>query len=108
MMWWLNYEHLVKTDWIADPAAAKIRHFNYCDEQDPVGHRLDMAATAKAVDAVFEKVEDLVFYRYWIPGAAHVAYWKDRPLFNRILDLIVDGKTPETAERVTSFQAVAD
>lgn len=90
VIWWLNYRYLLDGSW-ATPRARKIRHLNYCDEQDPVGHKLDVAAGAPVFEQVFDTEEDQVFNRYAIPGAAHVQYWKDLPLFRWILSRTVDG-----------------
>lgn len=98
VLWWQNYRYLnVPHLWMDAELrelrkTARIAHFNYADEQDPVGHNLDVAATAPAVLEVFDRVEDVVFNRYKVPGVAHVAYWGDRELFAHILARAVDGK----------------
>ncbi|HUP42455.1 MAG TPA: hypothetical protein VM599_04530, partial [Thermoanaerobaculia bacterium] len=99
-LWWQNYEYLTETDWIAPGLAKerkgrKIRHFNYCDEQDPIGHNLDVAQTAEAFEGVFEVAEDLVYNRFPVPGLAHTSYWQDLPLFERILRRAVRGDADE-------------
>jgi hypothetical protein len=97
VLWWQNYRYLNVPHLWMDPELrearklARIRHFNYADEQDPVGHNLDVAATAPAVMEVFDRAEDVVFNRYKVPGAAHTAYWGDRELFSWILAKAVDG-----------------
>ena len=113
VMWWLNYAHLVPpADWV-DPELLKARgepggripHYNYCDEQDPVGHNLDVAYSKGAlVEQIFEKKEDVVYTRYATPGVAHVDYWKDGDLFQRILDQAVDGRSAEEATPVAWFK----
>lgn len=93
-LWWMNYSHLVKTDWM-DPARGpehRILHLNYSEEQDPVGHKLDMARSAPAFKAVFDTQDDRVYVRNAIPGLAHVAYWEDRDLFKWLLHRAVDLK----------------
>lgn len=101
VLWWQNYRFLAEPDsWLdADLAAhretTKIRHFNYSDEQDPVGHRLDVARSSATIRRLFdseEDGEDLVYNRCAIPGLAHVSYWRDLPLLARILRLAVDGE----------------
>jgi len=98
VLWWQNYRYLNVPELWMDPAlrearkTARIRHFNYADEQDPVGHNLDVAATAPAVLEVFDTQEDIVFNRYKVPGLAHTAYWGDRDLFSWILRRAVDGQ----------------
>jgi len=98
VLWWQNYRYLnVPHLWMDAELrefrrSVRIRHYNYADEQDPVGHNLDVAATAPAVLEVFDRQEDIVFNRYRVPGLAHVAYWGDRELFSWILARAVDGK----------------
>lgn len=94
VVWWLNYEYLTDTSWMVLPRRKdhdhKIRHFNYSDEQDPVGGELDVAYTAPAIKKLFDKEQDLVFTRYPIPAVAHVGYWRDLDLFKEIADRAVD------------------
>lgn len=113
VMWWLNYAHLVRPGEWADPdvlqaralADGRIAHYNYCDEQDPVGHNLEVAYTPGTVVAqVFDKREDVVYTRYAVPGLAHVGYWSDGDLFRRILDLAVDGRSLAEAAPVAWFR----
>lgn len=105
VLWWQNYRYLNLPHLWMDAElrefrkAVRIRHYNYADEQDPVGHNLDVAATAPAVLEVFDRAEDVVFNRYKVPGVAHNEYWGDRELFSWILARAVDGKpggTPPT------------
>lgn len=107
ILWWMNYEHLIDRDWLETDSSnlenspaqifekTKIQHYNYCDEQDPVGHELDTAYTAEVVSDIFEKKEDTVFMRYNTPGVAHVAYWEDLPLLRHIVHYAIDRK-PES------------
>ncbi len=58
LLWRQNYRYLSETDWIgaayADlPTADKIQHYNYCDEQDPVGHTLDELRECKGYGKLF-------------------------------------------------------
>ncbi|HEX5138226.1 MAG TPA: hypothetical protein VFY93_14715 [Planctomycetota bacterium] len=105
VLWWQNYRYLNVPHLWMDPEVrelrkgVRIRHYNYADEQDPVGHNLDVAATAPAMLEVFDKVEDVVFNRYKVPGVAHNAYWGDRELFAWILARAVDGRTGGTPPR---------
>jgi hypothetical protein len=104
VLWWLNYRYLaeVPEKWMEKDLLAfrssettRIQHYNYCEEQDPVGHNLDIAASAAAFGAVFKTREDKVMTRYAIPGLAHTNYWKDRELFAHILHRAVDGLPPD-------------
>jgi hypothetical protein len=103
VMWWMNYKYLLSpANWLV-PRDDEIKHYNYCDEQDPVGGELDVARTAAGFDSVFSTVEDRVFTRYVIPGAAHNAYWKDLNLFKWILHNTVDQKPSHLADEPKWF-----
>ena len=111
ILWWLNYEHLTAPhdDWLdlsrLREASDRIRHYNYCDSQDPVGHELDVAYSEGTVtDAIFQRIEDVVFSRYPTPGGAHLDYWTDGALFRRILDLAVDGPVGREPQPVSWFK----
>ena len=71
-LWTVNYAHFNHTEWMDQARIAhrptKIRHFNYSDEQDPVGHELDILVTTPVWNALFEKGEDIVFARYAEPA----------------------------------------
>lgn len=76
----------------------KIRHYNYCDEQDPVGHHLDLIKSKGAYNLIFDNKEgdrDVVFNQYQVPGVAHVMYWEDQVLMRRILHQTIDGDPSE-------------
>lgn len=100
LIWSENYEHLYENKgegcWFNSEECrgrdSKIKHFNYCDELDPVGHELNTAYDRKVVNNVFSKEDDALFMRYKIPGKAHVDYWKDIPLLRRIVMLAVHDK----------------
>ena len=74
----------------------RIVHYNLCDEQDPVGHHLNVARATRAYGLVFDdesipvELRDVVFRRYAIPGKAHVDYWEDRDLFKGIVTEVID------------------
>ena len=101
IMWSQNYRYLLldpsppdstgtqRRAWLPDPSK-KIYHWNYSDEQDPVGHNLDVAVTAPAFKEVFCTCQDIVFNRYGVPGVAHNKYWQDDALFAWILRKAVD------------------
>ncbi len=55
MIWWLNYRYLLKPDGRVREQRPKIKHFNYCDELDPVGHTLDVVRQTDVYKAVFKK-----------------------------------------------------
>jgi len=101
-IWWLNYQYLLKdAGRLQSRKSPRIAHFNYCDEADPVGNKLDVVQQTPVYDSVFRGCEDVVFNRYSTPGAAHNKYWTDQRLFRWILYWAVDkdesnvGKPPK-------------
>jgi hypothetical protein len=92
-IWWLNYAYLKEDAWL-EPSLLrddqKILSFNFCDEQDPVGHCLELARSQVAFKKVFSEGQDEPSVRYAIPGLAHIEYWKDQDLFSWILERAVD------------------
>ena len=93
MIWWMNYRYLCTADCLEDTDGderGRIRHFNYCDELDPVGHHLEVVSGTNGYKAIFKKCEDIVFNRYGVPGVAHNEYWVDLELWRRILAQSVD------------------
>ena len=98
--WWQGNE---KADsWLEAPKQ-EIVHYNLCDEQDPVGHHLDVAMASENYYKIFNKsiskripitYRDIVFRRYAVPGLAHVKYWKDSELFKGIVQEII-AKNPQ-------------
>jgi len=109
VMWPENYRHL-DFDYTSTPNVGfekrneKIEHFNFCDEQDPVGHHINRAMDTKLYTSIFSTYRkgnhDVVFRRYGIPGLAHNLYWSDKQLFSGMLDKIIDpaGKPPTAAQ----------
>jgi hypothetical protein len=97
-MWTENYQHLNSDEWFDAElkewrTSHKIRHFNYSDEQDPVGFELNILQSSKAWDELMELGEDVVFARYPVPGVAHVDYWEDYDLMYRILNVAIDNRS---------------
>ena len=91
VIWWQNYEYFKYVNLFKE-RETKIKHFNYCDEQDPVGHLLDFFAKHAVYQKIFTSEEDIVFNRYAVPGKAHVDYWADYDLFYRIVKCTIDNK----------------
>jgi hypothetical protein len=80
----------------ADP---RIRWINYVDYSDPVGFELDTAREwidARGYNQVFNfsDKDDFAFYRYPVPGKAHVDYWNDPEVFAHFIRQVV---APEAA-----------
>ena len=100
MIWWYRFRYLNRPDEYrrgdahSDQVFDKIRHFNYCDEQDPVGHNLDVVSQTATYQKLFHTVEDRVYNRYAVPGLAHLGYFKDSELFAHIHDCAVSGQEP--------------
>ena len=91
MIWWMNYRYLCSDVYIKKTEeACRIRHFNYCDELDPVGHHLEVVGETYGYKAVFKRCEDIVFNRYGVPGVAHNEYWADQGLWRWIIKKSVD------------------
>lgn len=107
VLWWQKYLHmgLQKAGvpknwndgvdkWIDDGPQEKIPHYNFCDEQDPVGHRLNVARGTMNYKKIFDpgrnSERDIVFRRYAVPGLAHTRYWGDGELFKGIVEKIID------------------
>lgn len=71
----------------------QIQWRNYYDRGDPVGYELDSArdwldSNCNAFD--FKEIHDYGFSRYYLPGKAHIDYWKDNEVFDNFLDEVVD------------------
>ncbi len=83
-----------------------INHYNFCDEQDPVGHHLDLTRRTSMYRKIFSTADtarrDVVYRRYAVPGVAHIMYWQDGELFRGILREILDRKPLEGGELGTS------
>lgn len=107
VLWWLNYSYLKSPNWGNgwNRSGERIKHFNYTDEQDPVGHELNKFRETHAFNSIFTKEEDRVYNRYVWPGYAHVKYWKDWELFQHIAHKAIDttGTNP-TPKKVQWFK----
>jgi len=99
VLWPEKYTHLEKIkedqeEWLKAPA--EINHYNFCDEQDPVGHHLEEVMNTRVYKKLFKITptgnHDVVFRRYKVPGFAHIKYFDDRELFFGIVDNIIDTK----------------
>jgi hypothetical protein len=112
LLWSQNYTHLINTKRDSDVAWLRhmskehqaIKHYNYCDEQDPVGHELNTAYTAEVVQELFERKDDAVFMRYNVPGVAHINYWDDVPLLRYLISFAINGTYYETNEKEENLE----
>ncbi len=94
-LWPLNYEYLhpnlsSEEESIFVNRTAQIKHYNYCDEQDPVGHKTELLRSKAVYHQLFVNREEEIFNRYVIPGYAHNRYWKDTQLFQKITQQVID------------------
>lgn len=115
-LWHQNYRHVGLSDpspidpwpkewfqdWLDKSIEPRITHFNFCDEQDPVGHHLDVTRECGMYKRVFRTdipvmYRDVVFRRYAVPGLAHVQYWKDQDLFDLVVNEVIDKLPPSQA-----------
>ena len=107
--WWTKQKG-TPDSWL-DPATPRIVHYNLCDEQDPVGHHLDLAQASENYKKVFDTTStcvahrDVVFRRYAVPGVAHVKYWEDRELFQGILSEVIDPARGSGKKTVSGYFA---
>lgn len=117
VLWHHNYRHMGPMyysakdawckGWLDDSITHRITHYNVCDEQDPVGHHLDVARNCSAYNKVFRTdiratYRDVVFRRYAVPGLAHVQYWKDQDLFDRLIREVIDEQPAPQADGTRS------
>jgi hypothetical protein len=120
-LWYQNYLHMGFSqipefpaswaeDWIQE-AKTKITHVNLCDEQDPVGHHLDIAQATSNYSKVFATnkpvaYRDVIFRRYPVPGVAHIEYWKDHQLFRGIISHVME--LPSRGQQIQPDYFVTD
>lgn len=99
ILWWQNYSYLNEQNLFSE-RSNKIRHINYSDEQDPVGHKLDVFRDTEAFKSLFEPINvgHEVYNRYSIPGKAHVDYWEDEALMQNIIKNISESQDEKTEE----------
>lgn len=77
--------------WPPTPLPEPIKWYNYYDYGDPIGYDLNEAREwllATGWDKVFDfqKENDIGFWRYPLPGKAHVDYWKDEEVFSHFIE----------------------
>jgi hypothetical protein len=75
---------------ISKPKAEKIKWWNFWDYSDPVGHSLDGIFGRGCMNNQFERVFDAGYWRYPIPGKAHVDYWTDINLHHKIIQEVME------------------
>lgn len=118
-LWRQNYIHLGfkgagdakpahnQYDFPSGKSLRKIKHYNFYDEQDPVGQHLSITRQSEIYPLIFESGDeaekrDIVFQRYGCPGLAHNKYWSDGELFSGILQQIIDCKQTDSSIDLTS------
>jgi hypothetical protein len=72
------------------PPSPHIKWYNYYDKGDPVGYELnETRAWLEAHDwngvFDFKPKNDIGFWRYPLPGKAHIDYWKDEEVFGHFI-----------------------
>lgn len=105
---------------LVNPIFPRIRHYNLCDEQDPVGHYLNSLYKKPLIQSIlgektvdeqgnahYKAHVDQVYVRYPIAGKAHVDYWTDQALFDYILSRTVDYNAPPPEENPFEAQTAA-
>ena len=86
-----------------DPLAEPIRWYNYYDFGDPIGYDLNetrhwLHATGWDKLFDFRKENDIGFWRYPLPGKAHVDYWKDEEVFCHFIENVVLRRPTSTTD----------
>jgi hypothetical protein len=70
--------------------AEKIKWWNFWDYSDPVGHSLDgIFGGGNRENNQFRRIFDAGYWRYPIPGKAHVDYWKDINLHHKVIQEVI-------------------
>lgn len=101
-LWWYNYSYIREGHPSLPPLIEEdatetenegtkrrlIEHDNFNDEQDPVGQTLTNFATTDGFSRVFAKGVDETYTRSVLPGVAHVSYWTDYKLWERIIERV--------------------
>lgn len=76
-------------------AEKKIAWFNYWDHSDPAGYGLKKLFSSSSANCqtdaqkLFKVKYDKGFTRYPIPGLAHIGYWKDKAIYEHIIDKVM-------------------
>lgn len=74
----------------------QIQWRNYYDYGDPVGYELDSARVwikPNCTTFNFSDAHDFGFSRYFLPGKAHIDYWKDDAVFDNFIGGVVEPQT---------------
>jgi hypothetical protein len=110
ILWPALFEELATPRAPRPRADDRIQWRNYTDFGDPVGFELDSAREwmeeNKYTDYFdFGENDDFFFSRYYLPGEAHVEYWKDDQVFGHFIRHVV---TANTADRNSRKKAESD
>jgi hypothetical protein len=88
LIWGENFPADISTE-----QPEKIKWWNFWDYSDPVGHSLDgiFGGDVKKTkgNKQFKRMFDDGYWRYPIPGKAHVDYWKDINLHHKIVQEVM-------------------
>ncbi len=121
VLWHQNYRHMGlqhcdfsdewAEGWQEKEVFPKIPHYNLCDEQDPVGHHLELTEECQNYRKIFDTsipvtYRDIVFRRYPVPGVAHTQYWKDQELFKILIESVIDRTSTHSEYSLPSIPKV--
>ena len=99
---------------LKDDFDGQIAWYNYWDESDPVGYGLktvspklkdgreDRSKVVTDAHKMFDIKFDAGFSRYFIPGLAHVQYWKDSAIYKDIIHTMMGLGDPLAKSGVTN------
>ncbi len=95
---WTEFRKVPEEETAKDGTAKEekgwIKWYNYYDYGDPVGYELNEAREWLAEHKWnrifdFQKENDIGFWRYPLPGKAHVDYWKDEEVFGHFIENVI-------------------
>ena len=87
----------------------KIPWLNYYDFGDPIGYWLKSSQSwMKRHGFDSFDIRDFGYYRYYLPGKAHVDYWDDEYIFGQFISQVVDPYTGRDATATAANAMKAD
>jgi hypothetical protein len=108
VLWSENYRAYEKLPALlkesTDTSREPIQFWNYCDELDPVGHHIDLLRSLPWAETLFTFSDDQVYTRYCLPGKAHVDYWHDEALMQRIQHIVTHKNQDREPTTIPDFK----